>query len=67
MLKNDSMNLIVGSVMSYDCYCHHRADANELLICMLYSTFIPSNNLTMCLTKARISDGGTYAQLTQWV
>jgi hypothetical protein len=65
--KNDSMNLIVGYVISYDCCGHHRADANELLTYILYLAFIPSNDLAMCLIKARISDGGTHAQLSQRV
>jgi hypothetical protein len=34
--KNDSMNLIVGYVISYDYCCHHRVDANELLTHILY-------------------------------
>jgi hypothetical protein len=42
-------------------------DANELLTYMLYLAFIPSNDLAMCLMKARISDGGTHAQLSQRV
>jgi hypothetical protein len=36
VLKNDSMNLIVGYVISYDCCYHHHVDANELLTYMLY-------------------------------
>jgi hypothetical protein len=34
MSKNDSMSPIVGYVISYDCCCHHRMDANELLTYM---------------------------------
>jgi hypothetical protein len=67
VLKNDSMNLIVGYVISCDYCCHHCADANELLTYMLYLAFILSNDLAMCLIKARISDGGTHVQLSQRV
>jgi hypothetical protein len=34
-LKNDSMNLIFGYMMSYDCCCHHSMNANELLLYMV--------------------------------
>jgi hypothetical protein len=40
MLKNDSMNLIVGYVISYDCCCHHRVNANELLTYMIILVII---------------------------
>jgi hypothetical protein len=35
MLKNDSMNLIFGYMISYDCCCHHHMSANELWLCMI--------------------------------
>jgi hypothetical protein len=35
VLKNDSMNLIFGYVISYDFCCHHRMNANELLSYMI--------------------------------
>jgi hypothetical protein len=34
-LKNDSMNLIFGNMISYDCCCHHSINANELLLYMV--------------------------------
>jgi hypothetical protein len=34
MLKNDSMNLIFGYMISYDCCCHHHMNANELWLYM---------------------------------
>jgi hypothetical protein len=35
VLKNDSMNLIFGYLISYDCCCHHRMNANVLLLYMI--------------------------------
>jgi hypothetical protein len=60
VLKNDSMHLIFGYVISYDCCCHHRMNANELLSYMFALVIILSKILAMCLIKARISDGGTH-------
>jgi hypothetical protein len=67
VLTNDSMKLIFGYVISYDCCYHHRMNANELLSCMIALVIILSKILAMCLIKPRISDGGTHAQLSQQV
>jgi hypothetical protein len=67
MLKNDSKNLIFGYMISFDCCCHHHMNANELWLYMFALVIILSKILAMCLIKARISDGGTHAQLSQQV
>jgi hypothetical protein len=41
MLKNDSMNLIFGDMISYDCCCYHHMNANELWLCMIALVIIP--------------------------
>jgi hypothetical protein len=35
MLKNDSMNLNFGYMISYDYCCHHHMNANELWLCII--------------------------------
>jgi hypothetical protein len=35
ILKNDSMNLSFGYMISYDGCCHHHMNANELWLCMI--------------------------------
>jgi hypothetical protein len=67
MLKNDSKNLIFGYMISYDYCCHHHMNANELWLYMIALVIILSKILALCLIKARISDGGTHAQLSQRV
>jgi hypothetical protein len=47
VLKNDSMNLIFGYVISYDCCCHHRMNANELLSYMIVLVIILSKILAV--------------------
>jgi hypothetical protein len=34
-LKNDSMNLISGYMITYDCCCHHHMNAIELWLYMI--------------------------------
>jgi hypothetical protein len=55
------LNLIVGYEMSYDCCCHRRVNANELLTYMFILVITQSKILAMCLIKPLISDGGTHA------
>jgi hypothetical protein len=64
MSKNDSMNLFVGYVLSYNCCCHHRMDDTELLT-YVHDCHLFRVRICLCLITARISDGGTYAQLSQ--
>jgi hypothetical protein len=47
MLKNDSMNLISGYIIIYDCCCHHHMNAIELWSYMIALVTLSEYDLAM--------------------